>query len=149
MLKIVEIDQSNKQEIEEFLKLPKASLLQSFNWAKFQENLARKTWSFKILNENNILASALFTKYDLPLGKSYLFCSRGPVVGKLNNDLKAEVLKLIIKKIKEIAEQENSIFFRLDPEWSSEEDEELLNKLKFKKSKKEVNPKNTLILDIS
>jgi len=144
-LKIVEVNQENKQEVEGFLKLQKASLLQSFHWGEFQESLERKKWHFIILNENNIIASVLLVKYNLPLGKSYLYCNRGPIL----LDRNGEALNLILKKVKEIANQEDSIFYRIDPEWSNKEDEELLNKLEFKKSKKEINPKNTLILNIS
>ncbi|NQU99483.1 MAG: peptidoglycan bridge formation glycyltransferase FemA/FemB family protein [Parcubacteria group bacterium] len=144
-MKIVEVNQENKQEVEGFLKLQKASLLQSFHWGEFQESLERKKWHFIILNENNIIASVLLVKYNLPLGKSYLYCNRGPIL----LDRNGEALNLILKKVKEIANQEDSIFYRIDPEWSNKEDEELLNKLEFKKSKKEINPKNTLILNIS
>ncbi len=145
-MKIIEINQEIKQQTEEFWQINKASLFQSFNWGKFQEELRRKTWQLAVLSENKIIASALITKYDLPLGKGYLYCNRGPVLSNISKD----VLKLFIKKIKEIAKSENCVFFRIDPEWNyNDKNKKLLADLGFIKSKKEVNPGNTLILDIS
>ena len=152
---IAEIDLENKQNLEKFLIKNKASLLQSFDWGEFQENLERKKWHFIILDENNIIASALVAKYSLPLGKSYLYCNRGVVTNFQfpisNFQLKEtkEFWKLFLDRIKEIARKENSIFFRMDPEWESGEDKKLLEGLGFIKSKKEINPQNTLILNIS
>ena len=149
-MRIVEINQDNKQEFEEFLKSRKASLLQSFNWGRFQEALEKKTWQLVFFEENKIIASASVIKYSLPLDKSYLYCNRGPVIQAISYELQARVLKLLVEKIEEIAERENSIFFRIDPEWENkDENKKLLNNLGFKKSKKEVNPRNTLILNVS
>lgn len=141
-MEIIEINQKNKNRLEEFLISNRASLLQSFNWGEFQEELGRKTWQLAVLEGNKIIASSLVIKYDLPLSRSYLYCSRGPVLLEENQ----EVFRIILEKIKEIAEKENSIFFRMDPEW---ENRKLLGNLGFKKNKKEIQPRDTLILDIS
>ena len=82
--------------------------------------------------------------------ESYLYCNRGPVVQNTNYELRTQVLKLLIEKVEKIAKEEKSIFLRIDPEWDDkEENKKLLNNLGFMKSKKEINPKNTLILNIS
>jgi lipid II:glycine glycyltransferase (peptidoglycan interpeptide bridge formation enzyme) len=149
-LKIIEVNQEENKKLEEFLILKKAALFQFYNWGKFQESLGRKIWQLIFLTNENIIASALIIKYELPLGKSYLYCNRGPILSAVTNELRIQILKLLIEKISEIAQKENSIFFRLDPEWDNKvENTKLFSNLNFKKSKKETNPKNTLILNIS
>lgn len=96
------------------------SFLQSQEWADFQKSLGRKVWQI-----NNILV----IKYNLPLGKSYLYSPRcgGDFLSAL-------------EKIKEIGKKENSIFFKIEPI-------ENINLKNFKKSH-DLQPKKTLVLDI-
>lgn len=147
-MKLIEINKENKKKLDKYLKDKKASLLQSYDWGEFQEKLGRKVWSFAILNDDEIIASALITKHNLPLGKSYLYCNRG-VVTNFQLEENKKFWKLFLDEVQEIARGENSIFFRMDPEWESEKSKKLSKDLGFLKSKKEINPKNTLILDIS
>lgn len=176
-----------KKEIEFFLK-QRNNLLQSWEWGEFQKSLGRKVWWFKVHGLNTqengrvngetgkLLATALVIKYNLPFGKNYLYCPRGPLLNfwfpcldqgfdgqAIFNFQKRKkkiigdgfkkfkiILELIIKKIREIAEQENVIFFRMDPEWPEEEKyKSLLADFRFIKSAREVQPKTTLVLDLT
>lgn len=155
MFKIFEIDKSKKENLEKFLKEKKASLLQSWHWGEFQNSLGRKIWRFGI-EDDGFQASAQIIRHSLPFSKSYLYCPRGPFFPFVQSSEKLKVesenlFELIIKKIREIAKKENSIFFRIDPEITLENKEFIstLKNLGFIKSKKEVQPKDTLILDIS
>jgi len=73
------------------------SFLQSNQWMDFQKSLGRKVWQVKELS---------VIKHELRLGKSYLY---SPYCE--SKFFSAEFLK----EIKEIAKQENSIFFKAEP----------------------------------
>lgn len=151
LFKILEIDDFKKENLENFLKENSGSLLQSWDWGEFQKTLGRKIWRFG-LGDGNLRASALIVKYNLPFGKCYFYCPRGPILNSqfpISNS--QTILKLLVNKAKEIAKKENSIFFRIDPEVTLENKEliSVLENLGFIKSKKETQPKDTLILDIS
>lgn len=101
------------------------SFLQSKEWFDFQKSLGRKVWQ---IGEIGVI------KYNLPFGKSYLYSPR--CESKFLSDL-------FFKKIKDVAKQENSIFFKIEPQ-----DKVDLGKYKFVKSHN-IQPIKTLILDIS
>jgi len=98
------------------------SFLQSTAWSNFQKSLGRKVWEIDSIN---------VIKYDLPLGKSYLYAPR---CGK--NFLS----KSFLKKIRKITKNENTIFFKIEP----------LRQVQCKPFIKSTNiqPSKTLILDI-
>ncbi len=100
------------------------SFLQSKEWLNFQKSLGRKTWQIEGIN---------VIKNNLPFKKSYLYSPRCP----------AKVFsESILSKIKEIAKQENAIFFKIEPLTSRSEE------FGFKKSNN-IQPNKTIILDIS
>ena len=76
-------------------------------------------------------------KHDLPFGKSYLYSPR--CAGDYVSDG-------FIKEIKEIAKQQNAIFFKL--EFEKEINKDLLKKFNFVKSNN-IQPIQTIILDLT
>jgi lipid II:glycine glycyltransferase (peptidoglycan interpeptide bridge formation enzyme) len=155
LLKIFEIKEDQKENLENFLKENRGPLLQSWHWGEFQKALKRKIWRFGF-EDGGFQISAQIIKHSLPFGKSYLYCPRGPFLrfAQSNEKLKIKsekIFELIAKKIKEITRTENSIFFRVDPEITLKYREFIsaLKNLGFVRSKKEVQPKDTLVLDIS
>jgi len=189
-MKIIQIAENQKEIWNGFIagNSPE-SFLQAWEWGKFNQALGRKIWrlgvvqsskfkvqsreipnskfqiqnKFKIQN-SNLIAVALVLKYDLPLGRSYLYCPRGPVIrnweiGKLGN---WETLDFLFKEIGKIARKEKSLFLRFDPPveenlkskiWNLEQNK--FSFLKngrgeiFKKTPNEIQPQNTLILDLT
>lgn len=99
------------------------SFLQSTIWMDFQKALGRKVWQVGSVN---------VIKYNLLLGKSYLYAPR---CGEnfLSDDF--------LKKIREIAKKENAIFFKI----------ELLRQAQGRPFRKSTNiqPRKTLVLDIT
>lgn len=147
-MKIIEVKEDQKEKWDDFVKAsPNSSLLQSFEWGKFQESLGRKIWRLALIDKEKWLASALIVKHNLPLDKSYLYCPQGPIFENLK--FKIENLKLLFNKIKKIAKEEKAIFLRIDPAINIQNSEFNIQKLGFIKTKKEVQPKDTLILDIT
>lgn len=118
-------------------------LLQSWNWGEFQNNLNKKIFRLSVFDEAKLVATALIVKHVMPLGFSYLYLPRGPVIAKSTN--KSAVSDYLLIAIKKIAQAEKSIFLRADPPWSN--DAELI-KSGFKPIG-QVQPKSTLILDLS
>ena len=107
------------------------SFLQSSAWADFQKSLGRKVWQVDSIN---------IIKHNLLFGKSYLYSPRCE-----ENFLSEGFLK----KVKEIAEKENSIFFKIEPSCVKvSEGKPKLEKLGFKKGQN-IQPSKTLILDIT
>ena len=94
-----------KNEWNQFLFKNNGSFLQSYQWGEFQKSLGRSFWR---IEEEKI--KALVIKYELPLVGNYLYCPRGPVEEPSNKDWSK-----FLGKIKQIAEKEKSIFFKVEP----------------------------------
>lgn len=108
------------------------SFLQSKEWLGFQKSLGRKVWDVSGIN---------IIEHNLPFKKSYLY---SPRCG--GNFLSEQFLN----KVKEIAEQENAIFLKVEPAYRQAGLQEKID-LKdsgFKKSNN-IQPTKTIILDIT
>ncbi len=99
------------------------SFLQSSAWLDFQKSLGRKVWQIGSVN---------IFKHNLPFGKSYFYSPR------YGGDFLSESF---LSKIREIAKQENAIFFKIEPL------QRVQNNL-FRKSTN-IQPQRTLILNIT
>ena len=122
------------------------SFLQSFEWGQFQESLGRR-----IIRLNSRPLRALLVKLDLPFGKSYLYCPRGPLFD-IRDPAEApdRGLSVFLEAVGSVQEREKCIFIKIEPEWEwAEEDVALLRAHRFIRSDKEIQPAQTLILDIS
>lgn len=107
------IELNDKKIWNDFVSRQKFSqFLQSWQWGEFHKNLGKKVWRFGVIsgdsNQDEILASAQIIKYSLPIGQNYLYCPRGPILNKLDEEI-------FFKKAKEMAIQEKSIFFKFEP----------------------------------
>jgi len=118
----------NKEQWNQFIIKNNGSFLQSWPWGAFQESLGRKIWR---IEADRI--KALVIKHDLPFKKNYLYCPRCIIAKEYFNNL--------LEKVNEIANQEKSIFFKIEPESN-------LELSGFKLSKKQIQPKKTIILDL-
>lgn len=126
--------------------------MQSFEWGQFQENFGKAELSsgrkvFRFAKDN---WQAQFIEMPLPAGKKYLHCPRGPVMAR---DLKGQEFKDAIQNLAEEtskAVDKNTIFFRIGPEWQiSQGIENILYGFGFQKLPYDVEPSQSLILDIS
>lgn len=102
-----------KNQIDAFIQqqpFRPGSFLQSFNWGEFQKQYGYKIWRLGVFDREKLKSVALILKHPLPLGKSYLYCPRGPII-----DEKSETLKFLQERIKEIAGKEKAVFFRFEP----------------------------------
>ena len=154
------------------------SFLQSWEWGRFNCALGKRVWRLGItedglltdgkteelrippirragMNHSNsagrhesrikLVAVALIVKYELPFGRSYLYCPRGPVIDELGiMNYESRMCGMLFSEIKKIAKDEKSLFLKFDP--PVEMNQKYSTKLK--KSSSEVQPKDTLMLDL-
>ncbi|OGZ33601.1 MAG: hypothetical protein A2Y98_01560 [Candidatus Portnoybacteria bacterium RBG_19FT_COMBO_36_7] len=134
----------DREDWNKFVLEQDGSFLQSWEWGEFQKAIGRQVFYLKVDSYQSLII-----KHDLALGKSYLYCPRGPIAS-LNLKVESEKLKIIelfLKEIKELAKQENAIFVRVEPTRGIAEDD--LRKAGFIRAQKEVQPSRTLILDLN
>jgi len=120
------------------------SFLQSWQWGELQKAEGHKIWRLIIIDKNQIVATALLIKHNLPFGRSYLYSPRGPVLGIRNWNLK--IGQDLLVEINKTGRQEKAIFLRIDPK------EILKPGMKIPKIFQpagQVQPQNTQILDLA
>ncbi len=111
-----------------------SGFLQSNSWEEFQKSVGCKVWRIE---------GVLVVKYPLPLGKSYVYIPRC-----LLEDI--DRWKKLIGEVSNIARREGAIFLRTDPALvDSAEHRALLQDLGFHKAPHEIQPKRTLIMDLT
>jgi len=123
-----------KTKWNQFIVQNSGSFLQSWQWGDFQEALGRKIWRIEIHG-----LKGLVIRHDLPFGKNYLYCPRGPI-GEITN----YTFQAFLEKVKKIAEEEKSIFLKIEPQNNFQ-----FSIFNFQKSQKQIQPQKTLILDIT
>ena len=138
-MQVIRIKENQKEIWNEFItENCSESFLQAWEWGEFQKSLGRKVWRIGIADgfahtpfatqptplkrginktSSKLIAVALIVKHDLPLGRSYFYCPRGPVVNELKvyKAIKLKVLELLFNEIKKNAKKEKTIFLRIDP----------------------------------
>lgn len=120
-------------------------LLHSWQWGDFQKSLDNRVFRLGLINgEGKLQAAALVVKHELPFEYNYLYCPRGPII----NILKVEDLDSLFAEIKKIAKEEKSFLIRVDPPWALGNEKRLVD-VGFRKSEYEVQPKCSLVIDIT
>lgn len=130
-----------KQQWNNFVLKNRGSFLQSFEWGEFQKAIGHQIWR---LQEKGL--KALVIKHNLPYLKNYLYCGRGPVISQSETaERKKQLFDLFLERVKEIADREKSIFFKIEPE----QDTSCLTQVSFKPSVKQIQPSSkTVILNL-
>lgn len=147
---IKEATTKDKQHWNDFVRKNKTgSFLQSWQWADFTLKLHDKGWRFLIEDDSGILAAFFIVKKNLKLKQSQLSCPRGPVIKNgLNVEEQTQVLKLMEKKITELADREKVMVFQCDPFTTKKSLAEKLINLGFNSAPRNDQPKYTLILPL-
>lgn len=119
------------------------SFLQSKEWLDFQKSLGREIFFY----EQGGIKTGLI-KMPLSLKKSYLYIPHGPemdfnqMTGRIDNELRN-----FVKYLKGLAREQRAIFIKTEP--LNDSVAQFLAKNKFQKSKKEIQPSKTVILDLT
>ena len=147
-------DDNFKEHWNRFVIEHDGSFLQSREWGEFQKKTGRKIWPLWYKDGDEIQAVALIIRHGLPFGFSYLYCPRGPLfnfqfsppAGGFNFQKKSKIFEGLLEKIKEINAKEKAIFFKIEPGADFPFN---LSDFGFMKSKKEIQPSQTVILDLT
>lgn len=97
------------------------SLLQSWHWGEFQRAAGRTVERFGIRRPSSagpgeLIAAATVVRHTLPLGLSYAYLPRGPIVaGQRAGKPDADALKQLIEEITVDARSWGAVFIRIDP----------------------------------
>ena len=119
----------------------KKSFLQSNEWAEFQKSLGRE-----VLEYDKEGISVQIIKHDLPFGKNYLYIPHGPEIdfnsmaGGFKNPINH-----FVQWLREDAKK-CSIFIKAEP--LTDNIAQILVEAGFRKSKKEIQPSKTVIIDL-
>lgn len=112
------------------------SFMQSWGWGEVQQQFGTNIWRVVARQDGEFRGVALILKRAMLMGRSYLYIPRGPIcVPGCESDM--------IDWIRELAVKERAVFVRADPlvsecNWLNE----------WKKAEHEVQPKDTLVLDL-
>lgn len=106
---------NDKTQLNNFVGKEKHSqFLQSWEWGEFQEKVSGIVWRIGVENDSGeLVASAKIIKKQLPMGRSYFYCGRGPVFAGGGWD--EEAGRLLFNEVKRIAADEQVMFLRFDP----------------------------------
>jgi len=144
-MEILKLTEKNKEEYNKFVLENDGGFLQSFEWGEFQEVFGRRVLRFFVKDGDEVLMSATVFKYPLPMEKSYLYIPYGPVVKKeVHLDKLQDAFSAMLLELKKIAKRNKSVFLKVEQENSPIN----LKNLKFKKSQKDIQARETLILNI-
>ena len=119
------------------------SFLQTKEWLEFQKEVGHKVWRF---DDQKIKANII--RLGLPLGKSMLYIPHGPEIffDNISGGLKNEVDNFL-RYLKNLAKENKSIFVKIEP--LSDIVTETIFRKGMKKSKKEIQPSKSVILNLN
>ena len=151
---------TEKQIWEGFLEnCIEKTFLQSWNWGQFQKSLnnppspkatdgQRKIWRFGIYQDGQLVSVALVIKMTARRG-NFLLVPHGPVVELKNTILKPFILKVLKKKLLELARSEKADFLRISPIWERlPENERLFKEIGFRLRPLHTHPESSWKLNI-
>lgn len=116
-----------KEVWENFLsECQEKTFLQSWNWGEFNKEMGNKIWRFGIYEQptsgvDYLVGAAFLVKVSARRG-TFLSLPHGPAIKSQISNIKSEILKSLLEKIKELAKQERAIFLRLSPFWERNEE---------------------------
>ncbi len=137
----MEIYSPTKTELNSFVEANQGSLQQSWQWGELQERMQRAVQRFFFTENDRPIASASFIKHDLPFGKCYWLCPKGPVLKKESGIMNQELWSRIGKELQ-------GIFIRIEPELPPTFTFQLSTS-NFQKAPKDHNPRATILLDLN
>jgi peptidoglycan pentaglycine glycine transferase (the first glycine) len=119
-----------------------SNFLQSKEWADFQRSLGREVFEYE---KEGI--SAKIIKHDLPFGKNYLYIPHGPEIdfNQMTGGFNNPVVNFV-KYLRDLGQKEKVIFVKAEPLIDSVA--QALVGHRFKKSKKEIQPSKTVVVDL-
>lgn len=151
-MRIVEFtENSQKTEWNDFIVGCGGSFLQSWEWGEVIKAEGRKIWRLALIEESakRILLAALVVRHDLPFQKCFLYIPYGPVFSFSPSEF--SLWQNFWYRLEEIAASQDAAFLKIEPRIISSilESNSFFKGLGFEKSALSIQPRKTLILDVS
>ncbi|MEK7452723.1 MAG: peptidoglycan bridge formation glycyltransferase FemA/FemB family protein [Patescibacteria group bacterium] len=141
------ISDERKDEFNDFVLKNGGSFLQSFEWGDFQKRSGKDLFRIIIKDNSNILLSVLILKYPQPFKKSYLYIPYGPIFfSDSSKEDRDKAFNILLDEIRKIAKNESVIFIKIEQDNS--QIKATLGNFNFKKSDKDIQARETLILNL-
>lgn len=128
------------------------TFLHSWNWGEFQKIMRGKIWRLGFFDNEKLIAVSLVIKVIAKRG-IFLLLPHGPVLAApFNNqfDIKQELLKTLLDKLRKIALEEKTSFIRINPILErNEENNKIFRDIGFKQAPIQMHPEASWKLDIT
>jgi len=107
---------------------PQGDVLQCMEWGEVKSRTGWRPFTVAVLDGPRIVAGALALRRSAPLGRSILYCPRGPVVDWQN----AEALGCVVEGLRRLAREQRAILVKVDPPLAGEAHAVALRKAGFR-----------------
>lgn len=123
---------------------PYKSFMQTWAWGQLQAYMKNPYFPLIVEDGGKIVAVALVVERSLKMGYCWLYIPRGPIfLEGLSLEEKERVWIALEEKVKNLADERNAFFVRIDPLFSE------FSRNEWRKSPREVQPQHTLVVDLS
>lgn len=140
------IDESRKTEWERLVSQnPASGFMQSFFWADFKRQIGWETFKIAILEKDKIIGGAMIGKFPFSTNNNFLYIPEGPIIPQNDPQQYFDGLMTEIDKIVDLNGTQRTTHIRIEPRLESLPDYYSM----FKKAPYNMQPKNTLILDLT
>lgn len=146
-MEIHKADINDSVQFDEFVERSGGSILQSWFWGEFKSRFGWTADRYFFIKDGDIAGSASVLSKRLPLG-SLAYLPQGPSI----NFADEMIVEEVFGSIKKLCAK--NIFLRIDPPVLETSEEavslkKILARVGFKKSAEEIQPRDTLVLDLS
>lgn len=124
------------------------SFLQSWEWGDAQKTFGLDVTRLVVEEGGEFMAVGMVLRRNAFLGRSWLYLPRGPVV-KPERLHEASLWKAMTDKLSALGAAERSLFVRCDPYIEEGGIESEIKAAGWKASEREVQPKHTVVIDLS
>ncbi|MFA5051725.1 MAG: peptidoglycan bridge formation glycyltransferase FemA/FemB family protein [Patescibacteria group bacterium] len=145
-----EVDKQS--ELDGFVGVrPGSQFLQSWPWGDFQRAVPRPVRRWGVYENHALVGAAQLIEHQLPLGKKYWYCPRGPVIDdRLPVDRYGVAARQLLEEIMGQAEKNGCMFVKIEPAWGQSSETVLGTIARGWQMKKvdQVQPAQTWLLDL-
>ena len=124
---------------------PQGSFMQSWEWGEMQLSFGLPVWRLIVEDDDAWAGVALVIERKVLFGRCWLYVPQGPLYGS-----EPRVWRLVNDKLRELGASQKAIFVRCDPIITQENGNDvLLLQSGWLKSEREVQPRHTLMVDLT
>lgn len=88
---------------------PLQPFLQSWSWGEFQAAVGRKIWRLGAWEGDQLVGAALAVEHALLMGKTYIYCPRGPLAES------PDVFRELVQAMRKIGQETGAMYLKVDP----------------------------------